>query len=401
MKTKLVLLAVTLMALFLVSSGYTGEISKLSPEAKVFLHYYLDLSPSDKDIKFSDRENEFDFSRVYAGFKYRMSEDFTARFLTDVGHKEETGQLELFAKYAYLAWDLGFLGAHLAMGLQSTYNWKQPEKMWGYRGIMYAPMESFHKYFEKAKQTYIKLLMERADTLLSTRGNTPSSDEIMEAADLKIQASNCSTAFYSGLGSSADLGISLSLNPVESYYLHIMLRNGGGYKKTENNFHKNFQVRTGCFFLEKALHLTGYFEWEPYKGYDNSTGKTGYNNIHWDAAASYEMKNLFLAGFNVNSKIFSGSYEDITSLCVAGFGNVHIIKKKLKALVRYDHYITGINETRAVPEAPKTNADLIIAGLDFIPLKGINIVPNVQVWTFEDNKEDTDLGLYIHVLYKY
>ncbi|MFH1761739.1 MAG: hypothetical protein ABIA63_11630 [bacterium] len=400
MRIKYILIAA--ICLLAVSIAFTAaDVQKITPTAKVFSYYHLNLSAIDASEVFSDRESKFDFSRIYAGVKYQLSDDFMAEYLTDAGRQDKTGQLELFTKYAYLDWKLGFLGAHLSMGLQGTYNWKQPEKMWGCRGIQYAPMESFHKYFGKVDDDYIDLLESEAETLLDTSdGNVPSGSDIRRAAELATQAANFESAKYSGMGASADIGVALNLKPTKEFYLDVMVRNGGGYKNAENDFFKNIQMRTGYYLLDKALHISGYFELEPYKGYDNEIEKTVFNNIQWDAAVSYEKKDLFTAGLNVNSKIFSGSYENITAMCVSGFGHV-FIKKKVKALARYDHYITGINGTKAVSDAPKTNAGLIIAGLDYIPLKGVNIIPNVQIWTYEDEGKDKDVNFYVHLLYSY
>jgi hypothetical protein len=380
----------TVCLLLITISLQAGEIEKIKPEAKVFFYYYLDVSSYDNKA-FTERNSEFDFSRIYAGLKYQLSDNFMARFLTDVGHRDKTGQLEVFAKYAYLDWNLEFLGTHFIMGLQTTYNWKQPEKMWGYRGIQYAPMESFHKYWGGVAEDYIDALRAWAVT------------DSTKASVLSSQASNFSEASRSGMGSSADIGVGLSMKPVKEYYLMLMVRNGLGYKKAEDDFFKNVQVRTGYYLFEKALHLTGYIEAEPWKGVDDNNRAKTYTNIHWDAAASFEMKDIFLIGANVNSKYFPGSMESITALCASGFGNAHIIKKRLKALVRYEYYITGINNTKQPSggDKPKTNTSLIIAGIDFIPAKGVNIVPNVQVWKHEDTKRPTERGLFIHLIYKY
>jgi hypothetical protein len=348
---------------------YADEVRNLKPEAKVFFHYRLDLTSSGDIENFTDRGNEFDFSRVYAGLKYRMSEDFLAHFLTDVGRRDNTGQLEVFAKYAYLDWSLGFAGAHLTMGLQTTYNWKQPETMWGYRGIQYAPMEAFHKYWSSEANIYLSSLSD-------------------STAEVFRQASNFTIASGNGMGSSADLGIGFSIKPGGSYYLNLLIHNGPGYKSAENDFYKNIQVRTGRYFLDKSLHVTGYAEVEPWKGAEKT-----YVNLQWDLAASYEKEDLFLAGINANGKTFPGSMETITGWCVSGFGSVFIVKKRLKVLGRYDYFITGLDDN--------TNAGLMIAGIDYIPLKGINIVPNVQVWDYEDSRKDTQVELYVHVLYAY
>jgi hypothetical protein len=179
-----------------------------------------------------------------------------------------------------------------------------------------------------------------------------------------------------------------------------MVRNGKGYKSKENDFYKNFQLRGGLYLLEKALHISVYGEIEPWKGVDANDEDKTYMNIQWDFMVSYEMKDLFLLGVDVNSKQIPGIKETVTGMCVGAFGNVHIIKKKLKALARFDMYKTGFNDTEILKDN-KNDANLVIAGLDYLPHKNVHIVPNVQAWLYEDSDKKTKIELYTHLIFKF
>ncbi|MEE9554941.1 MAG: hypothetical protein V3W18_11645, partial [candidate division Zixibacteria bacterium] len=129
-----------IIAMFLASASIiAGEPGTLTPEGKGYFYYLHDFSSG------AGQDNEFDISRMYFGAKYQISEEFVARYLTDISHRD--GGFEVFTKYAYLDWNLSKWNAHLAMGLQGTNNWSAPEKAWGYRAIRKAPMESFGGYW--------------------------------------------------------------------------------------------------------------------------------------------------------------------------------------------------------------------------------------------------------------
>lgn len=370
--------------LLLSASAFAGkEPGTLTPEGKGYFYYLHDFTSG------AGQENEFDISRMYIGTKYQISEEFMARYLTDISHQPGGGKFELFTKYAYLDWNLRHWNLHALMGLQGTNNWSVPEKAWGYRAIRKSPMESFGDFWGGVKGAYGQRLDDWAVA-------DPS-----KAAELGYQESNFDTGANTKMGSSSDMGVGLKWKPNSFYYANFMVRNGVGYKKAENDMYKNFQVRAGGYFLEKAVHLSAYAEVEPWKGVDNDGDPKSYNNIQFDLFCSYQKKGLFLVGVNYNSKTIPGSLEDITASCISGFGNVFIVEKKLKALARYDIYQTGFNDAERQPglEELETNTSLLIIGLDWMPAKKVHLIPNVQILSFEDSDIDANNTFYVHLWY--
>ena len=103
-----------------------------------------------------------------------------------------------------------------------------------------------------------------------------------------------------------------------------------------------------------------------------------------------------------DSKIFAGSLENIESYCYSAFGNFYITPDKLKALARYDIYISGFNDA-LVPDGAqklKMNSNLLIIGIDYMPDKHIHIIPNIQIQTFEDPDSKKENAIYVHLQYK-
>jgi hypothetical protein len=378
-------LALAMILAFIVSSTFAGnEPGTVTPEGKGYFFYMHDFTSG------AGQENEFDFSRMYIGTKYQISEEFMARYLTDISHQTGGGKFEVFTKYAYLDWDLNQWKSHLVMGLQGTNNWSIPEKAWGYRSIRKSPMESSGDYWGGLRSAYEQRLDDWAIA------------DPARATELMMQRDNFHSGASTKMGSSADMGIGIKWKPSKLCYVNFMVRNGGGYKKAENDMYKNFQARAGRYFLDKAVHVSAYAEIEPWSGQDEAGESKVYKNIQWDLFASYQQKDVFLVGVNYNSKKIPGSLEDITASCISGFGNVYIIKKKLKGLARYDIYQSGFNDAERQPGLPEleTNAGLLIVGLDYMPVKKVHIIPNVQILSFEDSNLDADSKFYLHLWFK-
>lgn len=347
------------------------------------------------------QSNAFDFSRLYFGAKFQISEKFVAQYMTDMAH-DDGGVFETFAKYALLDWKIDALSkwdGHLVMGLQSTYNWKIPEAAWGYRSIRWSPMESLGKYFGNARGDYDNMLGSWAGNLYDQE--TPA--DSVTALEVESQRANFQAASANKMASSADLGVALKIKPTDAHYVMLMVRNGGGYKKAETDMYKNYQVRVGFYLLdEKALHLSAMVELEPFEGVDKDGAAKTRRNLQWDVMASYEKKGKFLVAANVNSKKFPGVIDDVTATCLSGFGNVYLVEKKLKVLGRIDVYQTGFNDAQqpAGTAKMKSNAKLIIAGLDFMLDKNVHIIPNVQILTLEGDGDDVK-NFFIHAEFKF
>ena len=370
--------------LLLSVSAFAGkEPGTVTPEGKAYFYYLHDFTSG------AGQQNEFDISRMYIGAKYQISEEFMARYLTDISHQPGGGKFEVFTKYAYLDWNLSQWNLHALMGLQGTNNWSVPEKAWGYRAIRKSPMESFGDFWGGVRGAYDSRLEDWAD------------DDPSRAAELGYQRYNFDKGANTKMGSSADMGIGLKWKPSGFCYVNFMVRNGVGYKSAENDMYKNFQLRTGGYFHEKAIHVSAYAEIEPWMGVDDAGESKGYNNIQLDLFASYQKKDLFLVGVNYNSKTIPGSLEDITASCISAFGNVFIVEKKLKALARYDIYQTGFNDAERPSGDPEleTNAGLLIIGLDWMPVKKVHLIPNVQILSFENSDIDANNTFYVHLWY--
>jgi len=362
------------------------SLSKLKIEGKGYFYYMHDMSEDD------GQTNRFDFSRMYFGAKYRLSDNFSVRYLSDFSHEDKTGKFEVFAKYAYVDWNINDKLTAI-MGLQGTSNWKQPENAWGYRSIQYAPMEAFGKYWGLASSKYMEYILDPRRT---------AGVDSEERLQLMRRYENLRLAGRSKMGSSADMGLILKFKPMTNSYAKLMVLNGTGYKKAENDMYKNFQLRMGTKMINNRLHLSGYVEVEPWDGPDLGGQRQLYMNMQWDLLASFKRNGIFTAGVNLNGKKFDG-IEIINSMNYSVFGNFHILQEELKILARYDYYSTGFDDGEVLlPEDQwETNGSLIIVGLDYIAHKNIHIIPNFQMLSYEDSERESNRTAYVHLSFKF
>lgn len=363
-------------------------LAAFTPELTGYLYYQHDISSGD------GKSNSFDISRMYIGGRYKLADNFTLRFLSDMAH-EDNGEFELFAKYAYLDWKLNAIPANLTMGLHTTQNWRTPEKEWGYRGIRKAPLESFGDFWGDVRSRYLAGLEARRAVLAAGDASQQA-----EAARLALQKSDFTRGSRGKMGSSADLGLSFSLKPDKNTYLDVMVLNGTGYKKVEDDRFKNLQVRAGRYLLGGKLHLSGYFELEPWSSVRADGSEARYNNLEWDLLAGWTEKDRYQIAADLSSKRFGCSLEDITATSFAVFGNLNLGRKDLKALWRYDFYSSGFDGSAGSTAAAPLKLDgrLLILGLDYIPNSRVHIIPNLQVLDYEDSSRPAQAMLYLHAL---
>ncbi len=348
-------------------------------EGQGFFAYRHDASEVD------GQTNDFEMLRMNFGIKYFASDDLTLRYLTDISRESATGKIDATAKFAYVDWKVQ-KHLNLLLGLQGTNNWVPTETAWGYRTIMFSPMEAFGDYWgtwNKKYTTYLEAWSQEDPSKASLFTN-------------QTQASR------SRMGAAADMGAALQYKPVKSAYVNFMIRNGTGFKKAEDDMYKNFQLLVGKYFMNNALHVSAFTEVEPWRGVDENGDSKGFNNVGWDVTASYTQKDKYVVGLDLNSKTFA-STESITGTCFSMFAHGFIRPGKLKALGRYDIYTTGFNDAPVKPgdDSFKSNGNRLMLGIDYLAHKNVSIIPNFQMISYEDSNLKPIKGGYVHMQFKW
>lgn len=348
-------------------------------EGQGFFAYRHDASEVD------GQTNDFEMLRMNFGIKYFASDDLTLRYLTDISRESATGKIDATAKYAYVDWKVQ-KHINLLLGLQGTNNWVPTEAAWGYRTIMFSPMEAFGDYWgtwNKKYTTYLEAWSQEDPSKVALFTN-------------QAQASR------SRMGAAADMGAAINYKPVKSAYVNFMIRNGTGFKKAEDDMYKNFQLLVGKYFMDNAVHVSAFTEVEPWRGVDENGESKAFNNVGWDVTASYTQKDKFVVGLDLNSKTFA-STESITGTCLSVFAHGFIRPGKVKALGRYDMYTTGFNDAPVMPgdESFKSNGNRLMVGIDYLAHKNVSVIPNFQMISYEDSSLEPVKGGYVHMQFKW
>ncbi len=170
-----------------------------------------------------------------------------------------------------------------------------------------------------------------------------------------------------GIASSADLGISFAYKVNNVLSADLAITNGEGYKKLQ----ADSAVRTAVGLTikpVKQLTLRGMVD---FMGSENTqstyAGFVGYTSDKFSLSAEYNyQKNMGM----INGKDLFGPsvYTNMS------------ISKKLKVFGRYDNLSSNKLSGQTTNWNTLKDGELIMAGLEFAPVKGVKIAPNYQGW---------------------
>ena len=261
-----VAIAAVLGALFTVAGPSLGAEGKI--KGYMFGDYYYNASGP------AEKENAFEFRRIYFTYDIKWNERFSGRLRTEAkgGGFGSGATLDPFVKDAYIKYKMG-QGA-LEAGMSPTPTWNVTEGIWGYRSI---------------EKTIMDL---------------------------------------NKIGSSRDQGIAYraSLGEDSNIKYQVMLGNGASNKSEKDNDKKLYgQVR---YESEDNLQVIAYADWQTQPGGKDVTtlaavlGKKG-KGFHGGVEAFWQQSKKKAAG------------ADVTALGVSLFA-AKKIKDKTKGFARVD-----------------------------------------------------------------
>ena len=274
---------------------------------------------SDRGGSYNGQSNGFNFTRIYFGYDKDLDADFSIRFLMDVDNTKDDNGKS--------AWRPFMKNAYLSMNCKLI-----PGSKWyfGMVGMPFVSVPESHWGYRSLAQM---------------------------ATDKQ------------GWGSTADLGVGWKGKWQDQFQIEFAVANGAGYKNPEADMFKLIELRPTAFLLEKALTLSAFLSYE--------TQAADSNSFIFSALAGYEHQ-LFRIGGEYSMRSVSAATdgaEDVSGNNISLWG-VFNATDKLNLLARYDMY-----EPNADVDADKSA--LIVAGLDFHPIKNVRFIPNVQIQTFE------------------
>jgi len=313
----------------------------------VFFNYKYDLS---KDV---NNASSFNLERTYLGYKYDFSKTLSGRVVFDVAYNQNTKSFTAFAKNAYLDWAIS-PKLKLSTGMITLKRFDLQDKFWGYRYII-----------------------------------KPFIDEY-------------------GMGTSADLGANLeyTVNPMLSFNAFVV--NGEGFKSIQDNFGLHRYGANAIVKPVEGLTLKVHYEMMPnkYQLADTLPIMDTATISGFSAFAGYEIKNKFRVGVEYNLMTNGTEYrkaaQDRNLGGISVYG-AYMINPKFEVFGRYDLLQSNTldNQTDAWNYSKNgsviADGSLILAGVQYTPVKGVNMAVNYRNWLYKNSDMDAITGVYFNV----
>ncbi len=291
------------------------------PTMRIFSNYHS---------TFSDGEtaSAFELTRVYLGYQHQFSKELFGAAVLDVGDPG-VGSLQMtaYVKNAFLRYRKS--GFDVNFGLISTTQFKIQEDNWGYR------------YHEKSLQ-----------------------DEF-------------------GFNSSADLGVSVAYRFSDLVSADVIVANGEGYKKLQNDS----VFRTGFgLTLNPVKKLTGrvYYDFITKEETQSSLATfIGYEADQFRLGAEY-------------NKQFNRRFQENHDWNGVSFYTTYHLAKKVKLFARYDKLYSNTISGEAEAWNRSNDGQVFIAGIEFAPVKGVKLAPRYKGWSPDDASQPAVSSLYLN-----
>lgn len=315
-----------LTAFILCSASVSAQQTRVSGYVFGDYFYKIDGDSSGSGTQYSNYNKDvqaFDLRRLYVIFDHDISNDFTAKVVLE-GNSGTTlgnGKYTVAIKNFSLTWNnLIPNDGKLKIGLISPHTWKEEEKIWNYRSI--------EKTVGDARK----------------------------------------------FGSSSDFGISAEGNfDKKNKYGYFAMIGNGNSNKPEFNKQKKFYGRLTARPV-KELTVSVYGDYEDAGTDVNTTtlnGVLGYNSPR----------------FNIGTSVYRVIEKNTTLTDVKPFGfsafawaPISMNKKlNINAFARIDLYNPDTENTTS-----GFKQTFITAGLDFMPLPNVHIMPNIWINSYSD-----------------
>ncbi|HSD64208.1 MAG TPA: hypothetical protein VLB50_10435 [Ignavibacteriaceae bacterium] len=285
--------------------------------------------------------NGFQFRRIYITTDYTISDNFSSRFRleADQGEITNNGKITTMVKDAWLKWKDIFNGSDFIFGISPTPAFDVSEAAWG------------HRYLEK--------------TILDLSGSV----------------------------SSRDLGIDLKgkFDKEGSVKYWLKIGNNSGNAPEVNKYKRFYGLLEFDLTQNFLFTLYGDYASNPKKldPYDNEMK----NNSAFVFAGfvNYKQKGSFGLGVEgfLKSQQNQTPNSGLTSLTNQnGFG------VSLWAYVNFTETVQIVGRFDTMDpntDKDKDGKNLILAGLQFNPIKNVCITPNVEIFTYQQESVDSDV----------
>lgn len=315
-----------IMSIMLFAALATVTFSEDKPKGKIhgytLTDYYFMVGNHDANL---ENQNGFWFRRIYFGYDHQISDEFSSRVRFEMtqndGFDGTKTVMSAAVKDAYLKWKSG--KQSVIVGMQGTPTWGLVENIWGYRSVEKTPLD--------------------------------------------MQKN----------GSSRDIGIGakgqFDSEGIVKY--HVMFGNGSSNKN--ETYRGKALMGAIAFYPIEGLIIEGY--------YDHADTKQGQSSSILQGFAAYQTDAFRVGAQYANQTISVDGIDDQKIGMVSGFAVVKL-SDNFNLIGRVDKFL-DVNPTATkntyLPFAANAKSTLIIAGIDYSPVKNVKIIPNIEMVSYE------------------
>jgi hypothetical protein len=313
---KILISALSLMSICLSASAQNDTFK---PSGKPIVTVFSDFTHTSSN---GNSNNAFELSRAYFGYGYNFSQDFSGKVVFDIANSPAAGTtapgvsaFTAFLKNALVEYNHGIVKANF--GLVGTTMFSLQESVWGKRYLY----KSFQDQY--------------------------------------------------GFNSSADLGATVKLQFIPELSLDMAVFNGEGYKKVQADSTMQFAVGLTAQPI-KNVYARVYYDYMDKQSY--LTAKTSQSSFNAFLAYKSE-KGTLAAEYNSQSGNKNTVDHNWSGFSIYG---VLPVDNQFSVIARFDDLTSKKIGTATKGWNTATDGQVYLAGVEFAPIKGIQITPNFR-----------------------
>lgn len=330
MKTNLLITCFLILFKIVIPQERLNPFTNGEPIGVVYTDFYTGINQG-------NNPSAFEVTRAYLGYQFEMSEHFSTKIQLDIGSPDDVSQYSLLRRFAYfkdayLQYQKGKITVRF--GIIPLHQFKLQEKIWAHRYIYKSVMDEH------------------------------------------------------GLGSSADLGVSLIYEPDDFIEFDLTLMNGEGYSNLQTDF--SYKAGFGLTLKPwKGLIIRWYADaiekYEPLLTIVNFVG--------------YQVDEKFIFGFEYDLKYNSG-FEKRHNIEALSTYLTYIFSDQWQVFGRYDKVLSNIVDGEERPWNLSNDGSALIAGVQFKPIEKVKIAVDYQDWfPYASNLENSSF-VYLNLEFR-
>lgn len=188
--------------------------------------------------------------------------------------------------------------------------------------------------------------------------------------------------------SSADLGINVKYSVTDWLAADVMIQNGEGYKKLQGD--DQFRSGLGVTLTPvDQLLIRGYYDF---------MGTTNSQTTASGAIAYITDKVTAVAEYNLQQNVWNTAGKDWSGFSV--YANARIADAT-KVFARYDMLGSTTIEGESANWNNAKDGGLIMAGLEYQPVRGLKIAPNFRFFNYADGSIPNTTSIYLNCEIKF